>query len=302
MAETEATRPRLRNRAVRTLISGLLALPYRWRVPLCGAIMSRIISPFAGYDVRVRDNLATIRPDLPEAEVLRLIRAVPDNFGRMLIEVYSGREFVAHAASHPVQGPGLAALDAAHAAKRPVVLVTGHIGNYEALRAALLARGFDVGVLYRPMGDPEFNDTYVAAMEQIGTKNFPRGRQGLGDMIRFLRKGGMLGLLIDQHMAHGAALTFFGRTAMTALSAADLALKYGALVVPVYGIRRPDGLDFYIVVEEPIPESTPEAMTQALNDSLERRVRDHMDQWLWIHRRWKGGQALEAAAAGRPAA
>ena len=112
----------------------------------------------------------------------------------------------------------------------------------------------------------------------------------------------MLGLLIDQHMAHGAALTFFGRTAMTALSAADLALKYGALVVPVYGIRRPDGLDFDIVVEEPIPEGTPEAMTQALNDSLERRVRDHMDQWLWIHRRWKGGQALEAAAAGRPAA
>ena len=288
-------RRRGRNRILRLLISGLLALPYRWRVPLSGWVMSRIVAPFAGYDTRIRENLAAVRPDLPEADVRRLVRAVPDNVGRMLIEVYSGQRFVEHAASRPVQGEGVAALDVAHAAGRPVILVTGHLGNYEALRSALLARGYDVGVLYRPMADPEFNDHYVAAMEQIGTKNFPRGRQGLGDMIRFLRRGGMLGLLIDQNMSHGAPLTFFGQTAMTALSAAELALKYDALVVPVYGIRRPDGLDFEIVVEAPIPPGTPEAMTQALNDSLERQVRAHMGQWLWIHRRWKGGQALDAA-------
>ncbi len=302
MAETHEVEPRKRRQsaALRLMISGLLALPYRIRVPLCGWVTSRVIARIAGYDARIRDNLGAVMPDLPEREIRRLVRAVPDNVGRMLIELYSGAEFVKHAASHPVVGPGVPALQEAHLARRPVVLVTGHLGNYEALRAALLAQGFDVGVLYRPMADPQFNDTYVAAMEQIGTKNFPRGRQGLGAMIRFLRNGGMLGLLIDQHMAHGAALTFFGRTALTALSAAELALKYDALVVPVYGIRRPDGLEFDILVEEPIPAGTPEAMTQALNDSLERQVRAHMDQWLWIHRRWKGGQALDAANAAGP--
>jgi KDO2-lipid IV(A) lauroyltransferase len=269
------------------LINGLLLLPYRWRVPLCGWVMARIIAPLAGYDRRVRDNLSLIMPDLPPSEVRRLMRDVPRNVGRTLIEIYSGPEFTARATATPLEGEGLAALAEAHAAGRPVILVTGHFGNYDASRAALIARGYRVGALYRPMGDPDFNAHYVAAISRIGTPVFPRGRAGLGDMVRFLRSGGMLGLLMDQHMRHGAALSFFDHTAMTALSAAELALKYDALLVPTYGIRQPNGLDFRIVVEAPIPASTPEAMTQALNDSLEKWVRDHLDQWFWIHRRWK---------------
>lgn len=278
---------RLQSLALKALINGLLRLPYRWRVPLCGWVMARIIAPLAGYDRRVRDNLALVMPDLPQTEVRRLMRDVPRNVGRTLIEIYSGPEFTARATATPLEGEGLAALAEAHAAGRPVILVTGHFGNYDASRAALIAQGYRVGALYRPMGDPDFNAHYVAAISRIGTPVFPRGRAGLGDMVRFLRSGGMLGLLMDQHMRHGAALSFFDHTAMTALSAAELALKYDALLVPTYGIRQPNGLDFRIVVEAPIPASTPEAMTQALNDSLEKWVRDHLDQWFWIHRRWK---------------
>jgi KDO2-lipid IV(A) lauroyltransferase len=97
----------------------------------------------------------------------------------------------------------------------------------------------------------------------------------------------MLGLLMDQAMRHGAPLTFFDQTAMTALSAAELALKYDALVIPTYAVRQRDGLSFQIIVEAPIPHGTPESMTQALNDSLESIVRQNIDQWFWIHRRWK---------------
>lgn len=280
-------RGRLQGLFLRGLIGGLLLLPYRWRVPLCGRVMSRIIAPFAGYDARVRENLAKILPDLPASEARRLTRAVPDNVGRTLIEIYSGAAFVARAAAEPLRGAGVAALDAAHAAGRPVILVTGHFGNYDASRAALIARGFNVGALYRPMKDRAFNARYVRAISGIGTPVFPRGPEGLKGMVRFLKGGGMLGLLIDQHMARGAPLSFFGHEARTALSAADLALKYGALLVPTYAIRRPDGLTFDIVVEAPVPHGTPEAMTQALNDSLEVMVRQHLDQWFWIHRRWK---------------
>jgi KDO2-lipid IV(A) lauroyltransferase len=284
---TQPSRQRLRNAALRWLIAALLALPYRWRVPLCGWVMAYVIALIAGYDKRVRDNLALILPDLPQAEVKRLMRAVPRNVGRTLIEIYSGAEFVARATAEPLKGEGLAALDEAHAAGHPVILVTGHFGNYDASRAALIARGFRVGALYRPMGDADFNDHYVQAISRIGTPVFPRGRAGLGNMVRFLRSGGMLGLLMDQHMGAGEELQFMGRPAMTALSAADLALKYGALVVPTYAVRRPGGLDFDIIIEQPIPHGTPQAMTQAINDSLDRLVRAHPDQWFWIHRRWK---------------
>jgi KDO2-lipid IV(A) lauroyltransferase len=296
MSDTPAFSVRhwLQNRFLRGLIWVLLRLPYRLRVPLCGWAINHIVAPVAGYRQRIRDNLAHVLPDLPASEVARIVRAVPDNVGRTVIEIYSGAEFIAHAVTHPLTGDGVAALAEAHEAGRPVILVTGHFGNYDASRAALIARGYRVGALYMPMANPFFNAHYEQAIGAIGRPLFPRGKKGLGEMVRHLRGGGMLGMLVDQHMGHGAPLTFFGKTALTALSAADLALKYDALLVPTYGIRGPDGLSFTIVVEPPIPTGTPEAMTQALNDSLESLVRKHLDQWFWIHRRWKGGQRLEA--------
>ncbi|WP_102226093.1 lysophospholipid acyltransferase family protein [Acidimangrovimonas sediminis] len=279
--------PWVQDRALRILIGGLLLLPYRVRVPLCGWVLSRLVARIAGYRGRIRDNLHKILPDLPEDEVRRLELAVPDNVGRTLIELYSGQEFVERCTRSEPSGPGVAALDEAHASGRPVILVTGHFGNYDASRAALIARGFRVGGLYRPMSNPWFNDHYVEAISRIGKPLFPRGRRGMAEMVKFLRSGGMLGLVMDQWMQNGATLTFFGHEASTALSAAELALKYDALVVPTYGIRRENGLDFDIVVEAPIPHGDPEVMTQAMNDSLERLVRQHLGQWFWIHRRWK---------------
>lgn len=290
MAETTAFSLRywLQDRALRSLIWLLLRLPYRWRVPLCGWVMSRVISPLAGYDGRIRENLSLVLPGLPDTEVRRITRAVPDNVGRTIIEIYSGPEFVARVTQNPLTGAGVATLDQAHREKRPVILVTGHFGNYDASRAALIARGYRVGALYMPMANTYFNAHYVRAISGIGKPLFPRGRSGLADMVRHLRSGGMLGMLVDQHMRHGEDLTFFGQQALTALSAAELALKYNALLIPTYAVRRADGLSFDIIVEAPIPHGPPETMTQALNDSLETLVRKHIDQWFWIHRRWKG--------------
>jgi Kdo2-lipid IVA lauroyltransferase/acyltransferase len=277
----------LQDRVIRALIWLLLCLPYRWRVPACGWVMSRIIAPLAGYRRRIRRNLALILPDLPQAEVQRLCLAVPDNVGRTIIEMYSGAEFVTQARRQPLTGAGLAVLEAAKRNHRPVILVTGHFGNYDACRAALIAQGYPLGGLYRPMKNLHFNGHYVRAIERIGKPLFPRGREGLAGMIRHLRSGGMLGIVIDQHMRAGADLTFFGHPAKTALSAAEMGLKFDAAVIPVYAIRRNDGISFDLVIEAPIPSGSPAQMTQALNNSLEAQVRAHMDQWFWIHNRWK---------------
>lgn len=275
------------DRAFRAMLWCARALPYERRVPLVGWIVSHLVAPLAGYSRRVRDNLALVCPELGAAEVRRLVRAVPDNVGRTTIELYSSDAFIDRVRDLPLQGPGAAALEAAHQAGRPVILATGHFGNYDVARAALVARGYRVGALYKPMKNPLFNAHYIETIGHIGQPLFPRGPRGLGAMVRFLRSGGMLGLVMDQHMNHGEPVTFFGKRAYTATSAADLALKYDAEIIPVYGVRRPDGLNFDIVVEAPIPRSDPITMTQAINDSLEALVRRHMEQWFWIHRRWK---------------
>ncbi|MCB2110775.1 MAG: lysophospholipid acyltransferase family protein [Defluviimonas sp.] len=278
---------RISDRAFRSLFALALRLPYERRVPLAGWIVARLVAPLAGYSSRVRANLARICPELSAATVHDLVRRVPDNVGRTVMELYSGPEFVARVRDLPLSGPGAAALEAAHREGRPVILATGHFGNYDVARAALIARGYRVGALYKPMRNPLFNAHYLKTISAIGTPLFPRGQRGMGQMLRFLKQGGMLGLLMDQHMAHGAPVTFFGQTARTATSAADLALRYRAELIPVYGIREPDGLSFRIIVEAPIAHGDPVEMTQAINDSLEALVRAHMDQWFWIHRRWK---------------
>ena len=294
------------NAAIRALLALLLALPYRWRVPATGWIASRIVAPLAGWNRRIRDNLAHVCPDLPEAEIRRIVRTVPDNAGRTLIEMYSGAEFAARAEDTPISGPGAEALLGALDAGGPILLVTGHYGNYLVPRAALAKRGVALGALYRPMSNTQFNEHYAAAMADAEAPIFPATRRGLVEMIRFLARGNTLGVLTDIYVSGGAKVTFFGKPARTSTAVAEWALKYGARVFPIYGRRRQGGLDFDLIVDREIPATDPVTMTQAINDSLEAEVRGHMDQWFWIHRRWKperkkkGGQGTRAAASTGP--
>jgi KDO2-lipid IV(A) lauroyltransferase len=272
-------------------VNGLLwlgrRLPYRTRVRALSWIGGRLIAPLTSFPRRIRANLALVCPELSEQEVKRIVRRVPVNATRTLIEIHSGEDFKRAAAAAPIHGAeGLAAIEAAHAAGRPVILLSGHFGNYDVPRAALAARGLPVGGLYMPMKNAYYNARYVRMISAISGPVFPRGRRGLAEMVRYLRDGGVVGLLIDQRMAHGEPLRFFGRPAWTALSAAEMALKYDALILPAYGRRTANGLDFELILEPPLPHSDPVAMTQAFNDSLERQVRANMDQWLWLHRRW----------------
>lgn len=275
------------NLAYRAIIGALLVLPYETRLRFGGWLISRLVAPLAGYGSRVRKNLALVWPDLPQDRVEALVRAVPANAGRTLIEQFSPAEFKAVVADTPVSGPGLAALFAARAAGKGVVLVSGHIGNYDVVRAVLAAQGHAVGGLFKPLSNRYFDPYYRDTIDKISTPAFAKGRRGLAGMVQHLRAGGLIGMLIDQHQIRAPQLRFFGHPARTALSAAELALKYDTLLVPCYAIRQPDGMHFELVVEDPVAPGTPEAMTQALNDSLEARVRQHPEQYFWIHRRWK---------------
>ena len=275
------------NAFVNLLIGVALALPYARRVPFVGWMTCHLIAPLAGYRARARANLAMIWPELGAPERDRLADQTCDNAGRTLIENYSTGAFMARMAAMPVSGPGLAALEAARAGGRPAILVSGHFGNYEAARAALVARGYHIGGLYRPMRNAFFNEHYVRTMEAFGGPVFAQGPRGTAGFVRHLKAGGQLVLLFDQNVVDGAVLDFLGHPAATATSAAELALRYKALLIPFYATRQSDGLSFSIELEAPVPHGEPIPMTQALNDSLAARARANPGQWFWIHRRWK---------------
>ena len=275
------------NMAVVALLTLLRALPYRWRVPLGGWAMRALVAPFAGYDKRVRTHLALVWPDLPAARVTAITRAVCDNAGRTLAELYSPAKFKALVANAPILGSGMGPILEAQASGRAVIFVSGHFGNHDIARAVLAGRGKPVAALYRPQENPYFDRHFSATIRAISAPLFARGRRGLVELVTHLKSGGMLGMLIDQHFHTGAVLDFMGRKARTSLSAAELALKYNCLLVPVYGIRQADGLHFDLLIEAPIPHTDPVTMTQALNDSLAAQVRARPEQWFWVHRRWR---------------
>lgn len=254
---------------------------------------------FSKQKNRAVEQLQMIWPDMPLAEAEDCARGSVETMLRGTFEIADSRRLLARSQDNgwTLSGDGLAALAEAKAAGQPVILATGHFGNWEAARAALTRQGYEIGGLYRPLNNGYLDDRWAAILAGLSGPVFPRGRQGLRGMLKYLRSGGMLVILPDQFFAGGALLDFLGHPAPTSLAAAEMALRFDAPLVPFYGTR--DGTGFSISVEAPIPPSTPEIMMQAVNDSLATKVREHTDQWLWPHRRWKPArvEAMERARA-----
>ncbi|NND19326.1 MAG: lysophospholipid acyltransferase family protein [Silicimonas sp.] len=278
---------KLVNLAARALLGLALLLPYKLRVPLVGWATTTFVAPLAGWRRRIRNNLAHALPDLPKGDVERIVRNVSNNVGRTLIEIYSGEDFIARIMDSPIEGPGVAPLEDARAKGRPMVLVTAHLGNYDVVRGKLSRTGYPMGALYRPMGNTAFNAHYLNAIATIAEPVFPTDARGISGLVRMLKDGGVIGIVADVGSRKAPLLQFFDRPAHTPVSAAEWALKYDAVMIPIFGLRQPDGLSFRIHVADPIPPDTPEAMMQRYNDTVEQIVRQDPDQWFWIHKRWK---------------
>jgi len=277
----------LTNAVIVGLVRFALMIPYSARLSFVGWMVERVVGPLAGYRKRARQNLAMIWPEISDDRRDEIADRCLNNVGRSFIENYSPREFPDRMAKNTPTGAGVSALEQAAATGRAVILVTGHYGNYEATRACLVARGYDIGGLYRDMKNPYFNAHYVKTMEAFGGPVFAQGRRGTAGFVRHLKQGGQLVLLFDQHVFGAPQLDFLGEPANTALSAAELALRYDALLIPFYGIRQADGLSFETVLEGPIPHTDALTMTQLLNDSLAARIIADPEQWFWVHRRWR---------------
>jgi KDO2-lipid IV(A) lauroyltransferase len=291
---------RIQNGFTRAILGSALLLPYAFRVRLVGRVMSMLVAPLAGWNKRVHRNLAYIYPEMPETERKRIARAVTDNVGRTLIEIYSGEEFVAHARPSPVEGPGVAALEAARAEGRPIVLITAHLGNYDAVRSKLSREGYPMAALYRPMKNPLFHEHYLKAISTIAEPVYPTDGKGVASLVRHLKGGGIIGIVADVGSRKAPLLRFFGKPAHTPLSAAEWAVKFDAVMIPVFGLRQPDGLTFRLHVSDAIPNSDPAEMMQSYNDVVEAIVRDHPEQWFWVHRRWKLSGQAAALSEGAP--
>lgn len=227
-------------------------------------------------------------PQMPRGARARLSRDMGRHMGQTLFEIFHCAEFQTRHERFSVSGPGLAALQTAHAAGRGAIIVSGHFGQWEAVRAVLKARDMETGAVYRPQTNLHYQRRLLAGIEAGGRPILETGTIGTKALVRHLRSGGFIAILLDEKYAEGVRMPFLGLPALTSLAAAQLALKYDLPMVPAYGTRIGDGSSFDVVFEEAIPHTDSQTMTRRFNDSLSARILANPDQWYWLLRRWDG--------------
>lgn len=237
---------------------------------------------------RIEPDLIRVFPQMPRKERRRLCRDIGRNMGRTLFEIYHCAEFQQFRHKITASGPGLEALKAAKAEGTGAIIVSGHFGQWEAIRSVLSAQGMPVGAVYRPQKNRHYQRRLLAGIEAGGMPILPTGPAGTKALVKHLRQGGFVAILLDEKASDGVQMPFLGHDALTSLAAARLAVKYRVPLVPAYGLRvGSDGNTFDVDFEAPIPAGDPDEMTQVFNDSLSARVRSTPEQWYWLLRRWK---------------
>lgn len=236
---------------------------------------------------RFNREILRIYPDMARADRLNLSRKMGQNMGRTLFEVFHNTGFQAGQDRFHISGPGLAVLEKARTDGKGAILVSGHFGQWEAVRAVLKHRGMETAGVYRRQNNRHYQRLLVRGIEQGGKPALTTGRHGTKAMIRHLRAGGFVAILLDEKTVDGEMLPFLGFDALTSVAAARLALKYDIPFMPVFGTRHDDSSDIDVEFEAPIEPTDPRTMTQAFNDNLSARILEKPDQWYWLLRRWK---------------
>ena len=192
---------------------------------------------------------------------------------------------------------------------KPVVFVTGHFGDWEALGIAASLMGYPIWAVGRSF-DNELLDAYVNRLRGVTGQHVVAKHGATLQVFHVLAGGTNVALLIDQDARqHGIFVDFFGRPASTTDLAARLCLRTGCAAAFVYAHRLPGRPRFRIVCSDvvlPQPDADPQEevhrITQRLTADLEEVVRRMPEQWLWLHRRWKTWPGKYERHGRRPAA
>ncbi|MEO0911598.1 MAG: lysophospholipid acyltransferase family protein [Pseudomonadota bacterium] len=288
MADRTAIGDYLENLPIRALIALTRPLPQKMRGSVAAWCARRVLRNVPHLRRRVFDNLGLVFPEMEMGEKRRILDGMAANLGRTFIEVLHADDFLAESGRFTWSGEaGLEAILEAHRAGAGAVTVSGHFGQWEAARAFIKRKGLEVGAVYRPLKNRYSETDLTARYAKFGAPLFPKGRSGTRALVKHLAAGHTIAILHDQKIDEGILLDFMGQPAATAPLAAELALKFRRPLVASYATRGEDLSSIHVEFDPPIPHTTAEEMTQAMNDGLAARVRANPEQYYWLHRRWQ---------------
>jgi KDO2-lipid IV(A) lauroyltransferase len=264
-----------------------------------GALMRRLGPLFPEHRLG-RANLRAAFADKSAPEIEQILGGVWDNLGRIAVEF-------AHLDEFSVAGSGPLTPDvityAPETAERyrrlvqsgkPVLCFAAHLANWELPAVAGKLLGADTAVLYRRPNIRPISDLIVKLREPLMGELVPTGLAAPVQLARLLQSGAHVGMLADQHFTRGVEVIFFGRRCIANPLIALLARQTGCPIHGVRVVRQPDGNSFSGEITdavEPVRDAAGHVdiagTMQAVTAVIEGWVREHPEQWLWLHRRWR---------------
>ena len=316
-AEPDASPPRaarpvvLRHRvqyaALRAIIGGIGSLGFKRASALGGQLGLLGYRPFGIRKRVVERQIEAAFPDWDRARVEHVARAAYESLGRTTIETAIlpryGKDTILELFN---ACPTWNVVEEAMAQQKGVILVAGHLGNWELSGAYLAARGIDLEAVVRQQENPLFDGYLTRTRHRIGTKVIYDG-DAVRRVPRALRNKAMVAFVTDQGAA-GLASTwvpFFKRLAKTPRGAATFALRLGSPVIFLVALRQPDGSFTAHFERVPVHETGDknadvDKIVADYTAVLERWVRKAPEQYFWHHRRWKHQQPNTPPELGNP--
>ena len=255
-----------------------------------GGKLLRTLGPLTGTHKTVTRNLRIAFPDMDAAERDRLAVDQWEQTGRTFAELAVMDRLTPE--SGRIDIVGLERLHAVRDSGKPVVLISGHLANFEVMAAVIMAAGVPCQVTYRAANNPYVDALIRQSRERYGIKLFAPKGDGTRELMAGMKRGESIALLVDQKYSQGPEVEFFGQPVNASPGAARMALKFGTVLQPLSVVRLP-GVRFRVTAHEPIavPDTGDKAAdvragVQAANRFVEDRVREHPVDWFWVHKRW----------------
>ena len=180
------------------------------RAQAFGGLVGLLVRFFPLARRRVESELRRIYPDMPRRERLDLCRNMGRNMGRTLYEILHCSEFQTLHHRNTVSGPGLAALQKAHAEGKGAIIVSGHFGQWEAVRSTLKSLGLETGAVYKPQTNRHYERRLYSGIAAGGKPILATGKIGTRALVRHVQSGGFIAILLDEKYPDGVGCHFWG--------------------------------------------------------------------------------------------
>lgn len=271
------------------LLSALFnALPEKWVY-----VLVRVIGLFVFHVVCLRrevtmENLRnSFGKELSEAELKKIAESSYINIGMTFTEMLFFQRLLGQIRER-MDMTETSLLARTFEKGRGVILISGHFGNWELNSAVIAKIGYPLTVVAKKQSNL-LVDAYINRNRQTENLQLVSTGAPAKQVIRALRNKQAVGLISDQDAGkNGIFVEFFGRKASTPRGGAELALKYGIPVLVMATVRTTPGRYKFLVREVRIhSDDTVETLTRRYTAILETLIRDHPEQYFWMHRRWK---------------